>query len=69
MGPRRRDLRLQRVHGHYSVRDYIIDLHATMVDARTRKLIVGEENAYLEDGCASTAPGTSHRVRIASSTH
>jgi hypothetical protein len=45
------------------VRDYINALHSTMVDAQTRKLVVGQESVYLEGDCAGTTPGTSSRIR------
>lgn len=42
------------VRGPSPVLDFLRVLHATMVDAQTRRLVVGEANAYLEGDCAAT---------------
>jgi SnoaL-like domain len=48
------------VEGSAEVRRYIETLHAGLVDARTRRLVVAESNAYLEGDCEATAlePGS-----------
>jgi len=53
----------QVVHGPASVRNYVISLHATMVDAQTRRFVVGEDYAHLEGDCASTDQESGSRTR------
>jgi ketosteroid isomerase-like protein len=52
----------QVVYGPDPVRDYINALHATLVDAQTRRIVVGQENAYLEGDCVATAPELGSRT-------
>jgi hypothetical protein len=50
------------VYGPNSVRDYIVALHANMVDLQTRRLHIGDGSVYLEGDCADTVTGTSNRI-------
>jgi ketosteroid isomerase-like protein len=51
------------VEGRQPVRDYINALHATMADAQTRHLVVGEDSVYLEGDCADPASADGARLR------
>ena len=51
------------VRGRQRVREYINAVHATMADAQTRHLVVGEESVYLEGDCAGPASSDGARVR------
>jgi ketosteroid isomerase-like protein len=51
------------VGGRQPVREYINALHATMADAQTRHLVVGEGSVYLEGDCADPASSDGARLR------
>ena len=50
------------VSGSGDVRDYVIALHATFVDSRTRTYLVGEEHVYLEGDCEAIPPEAGGRT-------
>ena len=50
------------IQGADAVRDYVVALHATMVDARTRTYIVGDGFVYLEGDCAIRGSDESGRT-------
>ncbi|MET0780055.1 MAG: nuclear transport factor 2 family protein [Microbacterium sp.] len=50
------------VRGADSVRDHVIALHSTMVDAHTHTYVVGEDHVYLEGDCAADAPAVGART-------
>lgn len=50
------------IHGQAQVRDFIVALHARMVDAQTRSFLVGENYAFLEGDCASADPDLASRT-------
>jgi hypothetical protein len=52
----------ERIDGPNSVRDYIVALHANMVDMQTRRFRVGDGSVYLEGDCADTLTRTSNRI-------
>ncbi|WP_344808365.1 nuclear transport factor 2 family protein [Microlunatus ginsengisoli] len=52
----------QVVRGPDTVRDYVNALHATMVDLQTRRIVIGEENAYLEGDCAAVRSELGSRI-------
>lgn len=52
----------QIVQGPDPVQNYVNALHATMADAQTRRLVVGESNAFLEGDCAATEPELGRRT-------
>jgi ketosteroid isomerase-like protein len=45
------------IDGARAVQDYVVALHASLTDMRTRQLVVGEDSAYLEGDCAAQEPG------------
>jgi SnoaL-like domain len=51
-----------RIEGPDAVRDYIVALHHNMLDAKTRRLVVGDGNAYLEGDCADPVGATGSRI-------
>ena len=53
------------VEGAAPVRDFVLALHATMVDARTSKYTVGGGFAYLEGDCAAEESGIRTRYCVA----
>ncbi len=52
----------ERIHGPNAVHDYIVALHANMVDMQTRRFLVGDGSVYLEGDCADTFTRTSNRI-------
>jgi hypothetical protein len=52
----------ERIHGPNPVRDYIVALHANMVDMQTRRFLVADGSVYLEGDCADTFTRTSNRI-------
>jgi hypothetical protein len=50
------------IRGGDSVRDYIVGLHDTFEDSRTRRFLVGEDQVYLEGDCAAIPPEAGDRT-------
>jgi len=50
------------IRGPGAVRDYVVALHASLVDMRTRTYVVGEEHVYLEGDCDGAASGAAGRT-------
>jgi hypothetical protein len=50
------------IRGAIAVGDYIIALHAQMVDSHTRSIVVSDGAAYLEGDCADPDRGEPHRI-------
>ncbi|MFH8250615.1 nuclear transport factor 2 family protein [Microbacterium sp. B2969] len=53
------------IEGRERVRDYIVALHSSMVDARTRTLVVADDNVFLEGDCAALVVGARTRYCVA----
>ena len=51
------------INGAAAVRDYVIALHASMVDWHTHTYVVGTEHVYLEGDCAPTPSQRDLRTR------
>ena len=51
------------ITGPALVRSYLDALHATMADAQTRHLVVGEDSVYLEGDCVDPASADGGRLR------
>ena len=52
----------ETVRGPDAVRDFVVALHANMVDSHTHTYVVGQDHVYLEGDCAAADGRTSFCV-------
>lgn len=50
------------IEGAHAVRDYVVALHGSLTEMRTRQLVVGDDSVYLEGDCAAQTPGAVGRT-------